>query len=63
MLQPDLEALDRDALARLQLERMRLTLARVLDNPAWARRLGGVQAGDLRSGVCCADRADGKSQR
>jgi phenylacetate-CoA ligase len=49
MLQPDLEALDRDALARLQLERMRLTLARVLDNPAWARRLGGVQAGDLRS--------------
>jgi phenylacetate-CoA ligase len=49
MLQPDLEALDRDALARLQLSRMRLTLARVLDNPAWARRLGGVQAGDLRS--------------
>jgi phenylacetate-CoA ligase len=49
MLQPDLEALDRDALARLQLSRMRFTLARVLDNPAWARRLGGVQAGDLRS--------------
>ncbi len=47
MLQRDLETLDRDALARLQLERLRRTLARVLGNPAWARRLGGVQPGDL----------------
>ena len=48
MLQPDLEALDRDALARLQLERMRRTLGRVLGNSAWAGRLKGVEAGDLR---------------
>jgi phenylacetate-CoA ligase len=47
MLQPDLETLDRDALARLQLERMRLTLARVLKNPAWARRLGDTRPEDL----------------
>jgi phenylacetate-CoA ligase len=47
MLQPDLETLDRDGLARLQLERMRLTLTRVLGNPAWSRRLGGVQPGDI----------------
>jgi phenylacetate-coenzyme A ligase PaaK-like adenylate-forming protein len=47
MLQPDLETLDRDALARLQLERMRLTLARVLKNPAWARRLGDSRPEDL----------------
>ena len=49
MLQPDLEALDREALARLQLEGMRRTLARVLRNPAWRHRLGGVEVGDLRS--------------
>jgi phenylacetate-CoA ligase len=49
MLQPDLEALDREALARLQLEGMRRTLARVLRNPAWRQRLGGVEVGDLRS--------------
>jgi phenylacetate-CoA ligase len=49
MLQPDLEALDREALARLQLEGMRRTLARVLGNPAWKRRLDGVQVGDLGS--------------
>ena len=49
MLQPDLEALDREALARLQLEGMRRTLARVLRNPAWRHRLGDVEVGDLRS--------------
>ena len=49
MLQPDLEALDREALSRLQLEGMRRTLARVLRNPAWRQRLGGVEVGDLRS--------------
>lgn len=48
MLQPDLEAIDPEALARLQLERMRLTLARVCANPAWVRRLGDVRADDLR---------------
>jgi phenylacetate-CoA ligase len=48
MLQPHLEAIDREALARLQLERMRGTLARVLANPAWARRLDGARPDDLR---------------
>jgi phenylacetate-CoA ligase len=48
MLQPDLEAIDREALARLQLERMRLTLARALTNPAWARRLGQARPEDLK---------------
>jgi phenylacetate-CoA ligase len=47
MFQPELEALDREALARLQLQRMRLTLARALANPEWARRLGGVRPEDL----------------
>src|SRR4029453_3594107 len=47
MFQPELEALDPEALARLQLERMRQTLARVAANPAWSRRLGGVRAEDL----------------
>jgi len=49
MLQPEVETLDRDALARLQLEGMRRTLARVRANPAWARRLDGAEAGDVRS--------------
>jgi phenylacetate-CoA ligase len=48
VFQPELESLDGDALARLQLARMRHTLARTLGNPAWARRLGGVEPGDLR---------------
>jgi phenylacetate-CoA ligase len=48
MLQPDLEAIDREALARLQLERMRLTLVRALTNPAWARRLGDARPEDLK---------------
>jgi phenylacetate-coenzyme A ligase PaaK-like adenylate-forming protein len=47
VLQPDLEALDREALARLQLDRMRHSLARVLTNPAWAQRLGGARPEDL----------------
>jgi phenylacetate-CoA ligase len=47
MLQPALEALDRDALATLQLERMRRTLARVRGNPAWARRLGDARPEDI----------------
>ena len=48
MLQPDLEGLDREPLARLQLERLRRTLARVLGNPAWRARLGDVRPGDLQ---------------
>lgn len=40
MLQPELEALDREALERLTLARMRRTLAHALRNPAYARRLG-----------------------
>jgi phenylacetate-coenzyme A ligase PaaK-like adenylate-forming protein len=47
MFQPELEALDPEALARLQRERMRKTLARVAANPAWSRRLGGVRPEDL----------------
>jgi phenylacetate-CoA ligase len=49
MLQPEWEALDRERLAAVQLERMRATLARTLRNPAWRRRLGGVEPGDVRS--------------
>ncbi|HEU4367285.1 MAG TPA: phenylacetate--CoA ligase [Methylomirabilota bacterium] len=48
MFQPDMEAIDPDALARLQLDGLRRTLARVARNPAWARRLGGAQAGDVK---------------
>jgi len=49
MFQPEQETLDRDALARLQLERMRGTLARVRTNSAWAQRLGDARPGDLKS--------------
>jgi phenylacetate-CoA ligase len=45
--QPELEAMAREPLERLVLERMRATLARVAANPAYARRLGGVKPGDL----------------
>jgi phenylacetate-CoA ligase len=48
MLQPDVEAIAPEALAHLQLDGMRRTLARVARNPAWARRLGGAQAGDIK---------------
>jgi phenylacetate-CoA ligase len=48
MLQPDVEAITPEALAHVQLDGMRRTLARVARNPAWARRLGGVQAGDVK---------------
>ena len=44
MWQPELESLDRAPLERLVVERMRATLARVLAEPAWARRLPGVRA-------------------
>jgi phenylacetate-CoA ligase len=48
MFQPEIETLDREVLARLQLDRMRLTLARVGGNAAWSRRLGGVGPDDLK---------------
>src|SRR6266446_874901 len=47
MWQPELEALPRESLERLVVERMRATLARVLAEPAWARRLRGVRPGDI----------------
>ena len=48
MFQPALEALDPDALARLQLDRMQRTLARVAGNAAWSRRLGGLGPEDVK---------------
>jgi phenylacetate-coenzyme A ligase PaaK-like adenylate-forming protein len=47
MWQPELEALAREPLERLVVERMRATLARVLAEPAWAQRLRGVHPGDI----------------
>src|SRR5881409_3287618 len=47
MWQPELEALARESLERIVVERMRATLARVLAEPAWARRLRGVHPGDI----------------
>src|SRR5437660_175955 len=47
MWQPELEAIDRAPLERLVVERMRATLARVLAEPAWARRLPGVRPEDI----------------
>src|SRR5205807_5646626 len=47
MWQPELESLDRAPLERLVVERMRATLARVLAEPAWARRLPGVRPEDI----------------
>src|SRR5438046_8735976 len=48
MFQPELEALARERLEHLVLERMRATLARLRGDPAHARRLGGARPGDLR---------------
>src|SRR5256712_11889339 len=47
MWQPELESIDRAPLERLVVERMRATLARVLAEPAWARRLRGVHPEDV----------------
>jgi phenylacetate-CoA ligase len=49
MFQPEVEMLERERLERLVLERMRATLSRARAHPAWARRLGGVEAEDLRA--------------
>src|SRR5712691_5924959 len=48
MWEPELEALDRERLERLVLDRMRATLAQLLINPAHARRLGGARPEDIR---------------
>ena len=47
MWQPELEALERESLEQVVVERMRATLARVLKEPAWARRLAGVDPRDI----------------
>lgn len=49
MHQPALEALPRERLDALQLERMRRTLAWACVNPAYAQHLGPAAAGDLRT--------------
>ncbi|HXU88218.1 MAG TPA: phenylacetate--CoA ligase, partial [Methylomirabilota bacterium] len=46
---PELEGLARERRTALQLERARASIARVLGQAAWAKRLGGVRAGDIRS--------------
>src|SRR5213593_2067181 len=48
MWEPELEALDRERLERLVLDRMRATLARLLVHPAHARRLGGARPEDIQ---------------
>src|SRR2546427_4688482 len=48
MWEPELEALDRERLERLVLDRMRATLARLHVHPAHARRLGGARPEDIR---------------
>jgi len=48
MFQPELETLDPQVLAGLQLDRMRQTLTRVAGNAAWARRLGGARPEDVK---------------
>jgi phenylacetate-CoA ligase len=50
MFQPAEETRDREALERLQLERLRATLARIAaHNPRYHRHLGGVGPGDIRA--------------
>src|SRR5881296_2288279 len=48
MWEPELEALDRERLERLVLDRMRATLARLLVHPRHARRLGGARPEDIQ---------------
>jgi phenylacetate-CoA ligase len=48
MWQPECEAMEREPLERLVLDRMRATLAHARTNPAWARRLGDASADDLK---------------
>jgi len=49
MWEPDVESRSRDELLPLILERLRKTLHRCRANPAYARRLGDVEPGDIRS--------------
>ena len=49
MWNPEREAIDRERLRVLVLDRMRATLARVSANPRYAARLGGAAPGDLKS--------------
>jgi len=46
---PDAETLPRERLEALTLARMRATLARVGDNPAWRRRLAGAGADEIKA--------------
>ncbi len=48
MLQPELEALDRERLDRVVLDRLRGALAAALAVPAHARRFGGARPEDIR---------------
>ena len=47
MWQPRQETMEREAIERLTLDRMRWTLARCRENPAYAKRLGTGGPGDL----------------
>jgi phenylacetate-CoA ligase len=47
--QPEREAMDRERLQTLVLDRMRATLARVSANPRYAARLAGAGPGDLKT--------------
>ncbi|MEK6530789.1 MAG: phenylacetate--CoA ligase family protein, partial [candidate division NC10 bacterium] len=49
MYQPEIETLSRERLLELQLQNMRRTLERVLTNPTYRRRLGGVEPHDISS--------------
>ena len=49
MWEPEAEARPREALERETVEGMRRTLGHALINPAWRRRLGSVEPGDIRS--------------
>ena len=49
MWEPEAETRPREALERQAVEGMRRTLRHALTNPAWRRRLGSVEPGDIRS--------------
>lgn len=49
MWQPALEALAPESLQRLQLERMRVTLERLRQHPAWRGRLGDARPEDVKA--------------
>ena len=49
MWEPEAETRSREALERETVEGMRRTLGHALTNPAWRRRLGSVEPGDIRS--------------